>query len=207
MSHRPARGVARAGRGGRGALHVRAGSASAAARPASATSRSTSGLGELKTGVGDVTVAGRREGRDRTGTGAVRIGSVDGPPTVKNSNGDTEIGEVAGDVRVRAANGAIPSIGRRGVVAKTANSQVRLGEVARGAGSPRARWAPRGRRARRRRRLAGSRHEVRPACTTSWTPPSGPEPSEDAVEVHARTSLGDIMIHRSFASRTGEDEA
>jgi hypothetical protein len=34
-----------------------------------------------------------------------------------------------------------------------------------------------------------------------------PEPDEDAVEVHARTSMGDITIHRSLESHTGKDEA
>ena len=64
----------------------------------------------------------------------MRIGSVDGTAAVKNSNGDTWIGEVTGDARVSAANGAI-SVDRAhaGIVAKTANGDVRLGEVARGA--------------------------------------------------------------------------
>jgi DUF4097 and DUF4098 domain-containing protein YvlB len=52
---------------------------------------------------------------------------------VKNSNGDTTIGAVTGDVRVRAANGAI-SVDRAGagVDAKSSNGSIRLGEVARG---------------------------------------------------------------------------
>ena len=53
---------------------------------------------------------------------------------VKNSNGDTRIGEVTGDLRVKAANGRI-SVDQAdaAVTAKTANGDVRLGEVARGA--------------------------------------------------------------------------
>ena len=64
----------------------------------------------------------------------MRIGSVDGTAAVKNSNGDTWIGEVTGDARVSAANGSI-SVDRahEGIVAKTAKGDVRLGEVARGA--------------------------------------------------------------------------
>ena len=55
---------------------------------------------------------------------------------VKNSNGDTWIGEVTGDLRVNAANGDI-AVDRAGagVAAKTANGDVRLGEVARGSAS------------------------------------------------------------------------
>jgi hypothetical protein len=33
-----------------------------------------------------------------------------------------------------------------------------------------------------------------------------PEPGEDAVEVRARTSYGDITVHRSFANDTGKDK-
>ncbi len=33
-----------------------------------------------------------------------------------------------------------------------------------------------------------------------------PEPAEDAVEVRARTSMGDITVHRSLASAAGRDE-
>ena len=38
--------------------------------------------------------------------GAIRIGRIDGAAAVKNSNGDTWIGEVTGEGRVNAANGA-----------------------------------------------------------------------------------------------------
>jgi hypothetical protein len=34
-----------------------------------------------------------------------------------------------------------------------------------------------------------------------------PGPGEDAVEVRARTSYGDITIHHSFATHTSKDEA
>ncbi len=42
-----------------------------------------------------------------TGTGAIRIDRVDGSATIKSSNGDTWVGEVVGDVQVKAANGRI----------------------------------------------------------------------------------------------------
>jgi hypothetical protein len=34
-----------------------------------------------------------------------------------------------------------------------------------------------------------------------------PEPSEDAVEVHAKTSMGDITIHRSAEAGAGKDRS
>ena len=49
---------------------------------------------------------------------------------MKNGNGDTWIGEVAGEARVSAANGDIAiDVAHAGVLAKTANGGVRLGEV------------------------------------------------------------------------------
>jgi DUF4097 and DUF4098 domain-containing protein YvlB len=64
----------------------------------------------------------------------VRLGVIDGSAVVKNSNGDTEIGDITGDLRVKAANGKV-SVDRAqstvGVV--TANGDIRLGEVIRGA--------------------------------------------------------------------------
>jgi hypothetical protein len=34
-----------------------------------------------------------------------------------------------------------------------------------------------------------------------------PEPSEDVVEVHAQTSMGDITIHRSVEAGAGKDRS
>jgi hypothetical protein len=163
---------------------------------------------ELRSGAGDITV-GRVAGRAEitTGTGAVGVGTIDGPATVKNSNGDTQIGEVAGDVRVKAANGAIAiELAHASVAAKTANGQVHLGEVARGAvvaqsaiGSIEvgvrdgaAAWLDLD------TRFGSVRNELDDA--------ERPDPSEEAVEIHVRT-VGDITIHRSFASLTGGEES
>ena len=59
---------------------------------------------------------------------------LDGGAVVKNSNGDTWVGEAPATLRVNAANGSIAVERRRtpSVVAKSANGDVRLGEVVRG---------------------------------------------------------------------------
>jgi len=68
-----------------------------------------------------------------TGTGIVRIRDIDGSATVKNSNGDSTIREVAGDLRVNAANGNITVERPHGsVTAKTANGNIRIGDASRG---------------------------------------------------------------------------
>jgi putative adhesin len=164
---------------------------------------------QLKTGAGDITVdqaAGDAE--LTTGSGAVRIDSIDGKAVVKNSNGDTWIGEVTGDLRVNAANGRISvDQAHATVAAKSANGEVRLGKVARGVVLAQtgfgkveigildgvAAWLD------LNTRFGNVQNDLDAA--------ERPEPGEDAVEVHARTSYGDITIHRSFANDTGKDDA
>ena len=111
-----------------------------------------------------------------TGSGRVRLGQIDGTAVIKNSNGDSWIGEVAGDLRVNAANGSIS--------VDHANADVNAQQ--------RQRRRP-GRRGRARRRLAQDqlrrdrgRHPA-PApppgststrssagSTTTWTHPKAP---------------------------------
>ncbi|HTE71230.1 MAG TPA: DUF4097 family beta strand repeat-containing protein, partial [Actinomycetes bacterium] len=164
---------------------------------------------QLKTGGGDITVdQAVGDAELTTGSGAVRIDHIDGAAVVKNSNGDTWIGEVTGDLRVNAANGKV-SVDRAHatVAAKSANGDLRLGEVAHGVALAQtgfgkvdigildgvAAWLDLSTR-------FGNVHNDLDAAER-------PEPGDDAVEVRARTSYGDITIHRSFANDTRKDEA
>jgi hypothetical protein len=154
---------------------------------------------ELRTGAGDV-VLGRVDGAAEvtTGSGAVGITRVDGRAVVKNGNGDTWIGEVTGDVRVNAANGRISiDHAHAGAVAKTANGDVRLGRVERGAvvaqsafGTVEVGVADRVAAWLDLDTKFGTVHNDLDAAER-------PEPSEETVELHAQTSMGDIRIHRS----------
>jgi len=179
--------------------------------------RSTGSLGEcrLKTSLGDIhlertgplelrtcgsitvdSVAGHAE--VSTGSGEVRLGSVDGSALVKNSNGSTWIGDVSGDLRVKAANGDI-FVGRAGadVVASSANGDVRVADVARGSTSL---------------KTAVGEIEVgisegsaaRLDVNTSYgrirnllSRVDGPDGATQTLDVHARTSAGDIVIRRA----------
>ncbi len=155
----------------------------------------------LRTGAGDI-IAGQVAGHAEvtTGTGAVSIAAVDGTAEIKNSNGDTRIGKITGDLRVNAANGSI-SIHQSGaaVAAKTAKGDISLGEVSSGdivaetafgkitigiAGGVAA-WLD------LHTRFGNVRNELDAA--------GQPGPGEDAVEVRARTSYGDIAVARSDA--------
>jgi hypothetical protein len=164
---------------------------------------------QLKTGGGDITVdRAVGDAELTTGSGTVRIDSIDGTAVVKSSNGDTWIGEVTGDLAVNAANGKI-SVDRAHatVTAKTANGDVRLGVVTHGAVLAQtgmgkveigildgvAAWLD------LNTRFGNVQNDLDTA--------ERPEQGEDAVEVRARTSFGDITIHRSFGNATGKDEA
>ena len=161
----------------------------------------------LRTGAGDIALdraAGRAE--VVTHSGAVRIGTIEGIAAVKNSNGNTWIGEVAGDARVSAANGSI-SVDRadEGIVAKTANGGVRLADVAHGAVVAQS-------------ALGDIEIGVRDGVA-AWLqldtkfgrvrndldPSERPAASEEVVEVHASTSMGDVVIRRASATHAGSE--
>jgi hypothetical protein len=159
----------------------------------------TTGTVSLKAGIGDVAVEhARGDAEVTTGSGDIRLGLVDGGgAVVKNSNGDTWIGEVTRDARINAANGRITvERAHAGVVAKSSNGDVRVGEVTRGTvvvetslgdlevGIPEntAAWLD-------VRASAGKIHSALAAAEA----PSAPA---ETVEVRARTSAGDIVIRR-----------
>jgi DUF4097 and DUF4098 domain-containing protein YvlB len=152
----------------------------------------------LTTSTGSITVD-RAVGRTEvTGAGEVRIREIDGTAVIKNVNGDTWIGEVTGDLRCSAANGDITVDRAHATVgAKTANGDVRIGEVAHGAVmlATAAGEVEVGIRAGTAalldvRSQFGSVHN-------SLAASEGPEPTDTTVQVRARTSYGDIVIRRS----------
>jgi len=163
---------------------------------------------ELKAGAGDITVGHVVGDAEVSTAGAVEIGSVEGAAVIKNSNGDTWIGEVTGDVRVKAANGRITIDRARGAATvKTANGDLRLGEVERGAvlaesangkidvgiRDGAAAWLD-------LKTGFGNVHNELQAADR-------PDPDEEAVDVRARTAYGDITIRRSLPNDTRRDEA
>ncbi|HEX6330806.1 MAG TPA: DUF4097 family beta strand repeat-containing protein [Actinomycetota bacterium] len=161
---------------------------------------------ELTAGVGAVDIDAVGGSVEITTAGAVRIGRVAGPTVIKNRNGDTWIGEVVGEARVNAANGAISiDVAHAGITAKTANGAVRLGEVARGSVVAQSAFGA---------VEVGVRDGIAAwldlqtklgAVQSDLDPVERPEAGEDAVEIQAHTSMGDITIQRSFASDTAKD--
>ncbi len=158
---------------------------------------------QLDTGMGDVTVQGDSGDADVTsGSGRIRIDAIGGTGIIKNSNGDTTIGDATGDVRVKSANGDIViHRAEASVTAKTANGAVRVGEAVRGTiviesaagglevgireGS--AAWLD-----------LSSQYGV---VHNSMRATDGPGTSSESVEVRARTAYGDITIRHAPATK------
>lgn len=132
-----------------------------------------------------------------SGTGAIRIGLIDGTATIENANGDIRLGQVDGDLRCRTANGDVfVGTALAGVSAKSASGDVRVGEIVRGAtvietanGQLEIGIRP-GTAAQLdvHSRFGRVHHELEAA--------DGPEPSDETATVRARTSNGDIVIGR-----------
>src|ERR1035437_1509961 len=156
----------------------------------------------IGTGMGSIAVDRASGDADvTTGSGEVRIGYIGGAAVIKNSNGDTAVGEVTGDLRVKSANGRI-SVDRAhaSVIAKAANGNIRIGEVMRGAIvlETAAGELQVGIREGTAAWLDVSSHHGRGRNSLGET--DSPEQSEATVEIRARTSYGDILIHRANQS-------
>jgi DUF4097 and DUF4098 domain-containing protein YvlB len=130
--------------------------------------------------------------------GGLRIGSIDGTAVLKNSNGDSWVGEITGDLRSNAANGSIVVDHAHGnVQARTANGSVRIRDVARGSvvlgtgmgeleigiREGTAAWLE----------VSSGFGKVRNSLEAS----ENPDGAEETVKISARTSFGDILVHRA----------
>ncbi len=163
-----------------------------------------------ESGYGNITI--NRAAGDATvkaGSGHIRIQSVDGAVHSKNSDGNTSIGEVTGDVHTKAANGDIGIDNPGGsVTAKTANGNIRVEGIVRGSVVLET--------------AAGDLSVGIREGTAAWldvnthygkvrnalSPSDGPGASDETVEIHGRTSYGNIKIHRSpMSAEAGAGQA
>jgi DUF4097 and DUF4098 domain-containing protein YvlB len=154
---------------------------------------------DLHSGAGAITVdqiSGHAE--ITTGSGRLRVRQIDGSAVIKNSNGDTWVGEITGNLRVSTANGAI-SVGRAAadVTASSANGEIQVDDLTRGSASLKTGFGE-----IRFGVHAGTAAKVDAytrlgAVRNSMEAAESPEPSDEVLEVHARTSFGDIVIRPS----------
>jgi len=152
----------------------------------------------LASGAGRLTLGSSRGDAELVTAGDMDIGTIEGSADVKNLNGRTRIGEVGGRLRVRSANGDI-SVGRAGndVAIRTANGSIEIAELVSGEVSlatasgaldigianGTSAWVD------ARTQFGQVRNDLEPTV--------GPEDTGAKVEIRARTSFGDVHIHRS----------
>lgn len=165
---------------------------------------------DARTGAGAITVdrvAGDAEAN--TGSGKLRLREIEGTAVVKNSNGDIWIGEIGGSLRMNTANGNLSvDRARAGITAATAMGDIRIGEVARGEASLKTAF---GQIEIGVRSGVAARLDVHTSfgrVHNHMDAAEGPGSSEGTIEVHARTSYGDIVIRRSQTAQQtfGTDE-
>lgn len=170
----------------------------------------------LRTDHGDIRLARSTGDVELVGSGRIEVGTVTGAATVKNGNGATKVGEVTGELKANAANGDISvgvahgSVGAKcangrievgvahaGVDAVSSNGGIRVGDVARGRIDLRTAV---GDLEVGIRKGTAAWLDLNPRYGTvrnSLDSAAGPEDSDETVEVHARTSVGDIVIRRA----------
>ena len=154
---------------------------------------------DLRTGAGAITVEHVAGHADiSTGSGRLRVSRIDGSAVIKNSNGETWVGDITGDLRVNAGNGAI-FVGHAAadVTAGSGNGEIRVDDLTRGSASLKTGFGE----------IHFGIHAGTAAKLDAYTrfgtvrnsmeAADSPEPSDEVLEVHARTSFGDIVIRRS----------
>jgi DUF4097 and DUF4098 domain-containing protein YvlB len=154
---------------------------------------------DVNTGAGAVSVDRVNGAADvTTASGRIRIGTVTNRAAIKSSNGEIWIGEAAGDLRVRTANGRVEVDRARSTVdASTANGDLRIGGLTEG-------------RATLKTSMGGIEIGVQAGTAAKLDAHTQfghvrnqlqstdqPGPADHTVEVYARTSMGDITVHRS----------
>ncbi|MFI6597474.1 DUF4097 family beta strand repeat-containing protein [Nonomuraea sp. NPDC050536] len=154
---------------------------------------------QLKTSHGNISVTRCGGHTDvTTSNGEIDIREIEGTAVVKTANGNITLGRITGDARLNTAYGEITvDSAQAGVGAKTAAGNVRIREVVRGSvlletgygnldlGVRRgtAAWLD----------VSSQYGDVQVALDEA----EGPGDLSDTVEVRARTSYGDIVIHRA----------
>ncbi|WP_137990785.1 DUF4097 family beta strand repeat-containing protein [Streptomyces vilmorinianum] len=156
------------------------------------------GVTNLRTSTGDIRVGRAVGDAEIHGMGRVEIGEIVGAATVKNGNGDTTIGEITGHLKATSSNGRITvGVAHASVEAKSANGAIRIDDVARGV--------------MQLQTAAGDVEVGIRESTAAWLDVNSrigtvrnslgaaenPDTSDETVEIHARTGVGDIVIRRA----------
>jgi DUF4097 and DUF4098 domain-containing protein YvlB len=163
--------------------------------------RSTGRLGEcrFKTYRGDVVIE-RADGfvEATTASGRVDIGQADGDVVIRNEHGDCRIGAITGSLRLAGMKGDVQVDKADGdVEVKITHGNIRLEDVARGSVVA---TTVAGTLEIGVREGSAAWLDVRSELgdlQNSLTGAAGPEPTDETVEVRARTYGGDIVVRRA----------
>ena len=153
----------------------------------------------MDSGDGGISITRSAGHLDATTTnGDIWIREIDGSAAVKTANGDITIGEVSGDARLNTAHGGIiVDRALASVVAKTAAGDIRIGEVVRGSVVLDTGVGELEIGIREGTAALLDVSSVLGSVRSALEPADGPGPSDETVEVRARSTNGDILIRRS----------
>lgn len=153
---------------------------------------------DLRTGYGDIRVDRAVGDAEIHGAGRVDIGEIEGSATVKNGNGETVIGEITGPLTANASNGRITiGVAHSSVDARSANGTVGVKQVARGVINLQTAVGDIEIGIRESTAAWLDVHSKFGTFRNQLTAADNPGASEETVEIHARTNVGDIVIRRA----------
>ena len=157
------------------------------------------GAVDVTTGAGAITVNEVSGSADvTTASGRVKLGHVTGRAVVKSSNGEIWIGSAEGDLRVRTANGGV-DVDHAGanVDASTANGDLRVGGLTQGHVTMKTGFGAIAIGVQDGTAAKLDVHTTFGKFRNEMQASDQPGPADRTVEVYARTSYGDISVHRS----------
>ncbi|MBE1458231.1 hypothetical protein H4W79_002445 [Nocardiopsis terrae] len=157
------------------------------------------GTSELSLTNGNVTV-GRIAGNTEltTGHGSVRVAEIDGSAMVRSTSGTITLGEVTGELRANSAHSdVIVDRALGSVTARTTHGSVRLGQVVEGSVNVETSYGELEIGVRAGTAAWLDAVSTKGVVRSSLEAADGPAPTEQTVEVRARSVWGDILLHRS----------
>ncbi|WP_304453202.1 DUF4097 family beta strand repeat-containing protein [Nocardiopsis sp. YSL2] len=157
------------------------------------------GPSEVSVSNGNITVhrvAGNAE--LTTGHGSVRAEEIDGSALVKSTGGALTLGTVHGELRANSAHGDITADrALASVTARTTHGSIRIGQVADGRVSVESSYGELEIGIREGTAAWLDAVSTKGVVRSSLEASDAPAPTEQTVEVRARSVWGDILVHRS----------
>jgi DUF4097 and DUF4098 domain-containing protein YvlB len=156
------------------------------------------GAVELDSKYGDLRLERAGSLRARTASGNVSASAVDGETDVTTSYGNVRVGEVSGPARLGTGYGDV-TVDRAldSLTGRTKYGQVRIGEAVRGSLVLETSYGEVEAGVREGTAAWLDVHSGAGRIRNTLTETEGPEGAGETVEIHARTSYGDILIRRA----------